>query len=64
MGLRLAEGIEPQALAQRLGVERIVDEAAVDHLAAHGLLERNGHRLRTTDAGRLLLDSILAEIAA
>jgi oxygen-independent coproporphyrinogen-3 oxidase len=64
MGLRLAEGIEPEALAQRLGVERIVDEAAVDHLAAHGLLERNGHRLRTTDAGRLLLDSILAEIAA
>jgi putative oxygen-independent coproporphyrinogen III oxidase len=64
MGLRLAEGIEPEALAQRLGVECIVDDAAVDHLVAHALLERNGHRLRTTDAGRLLLDSILAEIAA
>ena len=64
MGLRLAEGIEPAALAKRLGVERIVDDTAVDRLAAHGLLTRDGSRLRTTEAGRLLLDSILAEIAA
>ena len=64
MGLRLAEGISPAALAERLGVERIVDEAAVDRLVGHGLLARDGDRLRTTDAGRLLLDSILAEIAA
>jgi len=28
------------------------------------LLERDGPKLRTTMAGRLLLDSILAEIAA
>jgi oxygen-independent coproporphyrinogen-3 oxidase len=63
MGLRLAEGIEPQVLAERLGVEKLVDEAAVDRLSGHGLLERNGERLRTTSAGRLLLDSILAEIA-
>ena len=64
MGLRLAEGIEPAALAKRLGVERIVDDTAVDRLAAHGLLTRDESRLRTTEAGRLLLDSILAEIAA
>ncbi|QDP18874.1 radical SAM family heme chaperone HemW [Sphingomonas xanthus] len=64
MGLRLAEGIDPGALARRLGVERIVDDAAVDRLAGHGLLQREGTRLRTTPAGRLLLDSILAEIAA
>ncbi|MDQ3143757.1 MAG: radical SAM family heme chaperone HemW [Pseudomonadota bacterium] len=63
MGLRLTEGIDPAALADRLGVERLVDDAAVDRLAGHGLLERNGKRLRTTPAGRLLLDSILAEIA-
>jgi oxygen-independent coproporphyrinogen-3 oxidase len=64
MGLRLAEGIEPVALAERLGVERIVDDGAVAQLAGHGLLERDGTVIRTTQAGRLLLDSILAEIAA
>ncbi len=64
MGLRLAEGIEPAVLAQRLDVERIVDDAAVDRLVGHGLLERDGVTLRTSPAGRLLLDSILAEIAA
>ena len=64
MGLRLAEGIAPVALAERLGVERIVDQAAVDRIVVLGLLERDGERLRTTPAGRLLLDSILAEIAA
>ena len=64
MGLRLAEGIDPVALATRLGVSRLVDDGAVDRLAAHGLLTRDGAILRTTPAGRLLLDSILAEIAA
>ena len=64
MGLRLAEGIDPVALARRVGVERLVDEAAVDRIAGHGLLEREGERLRTTPAGRLLLDMILTEIAA
>ncbi|HTK58896.1 MAG TPA: radical SAM family heme chaperone HemW [Sphingomicrobium sp.] len=63
MGLRLDEGIDPTALANRLGIERLVDEAAADRLSKLGLLERKGARLRTTEAGRLLLDSILAEIA-
>jgi putative oxygen-independent coproporphyrinogen III oxidase len=62
MGLRLAEGIDPSALAQRLGVKHIVDEAAVDRLAALGLIERDVAVIRTTAAGKLLLDSILAEI--
>ena len=64
MGLRLAEGIEPEALAERLNVDRIVDDAAVDRLVVHGLLERDKMTLSTTPRGRLLLDSILAEIAA
>jgi putative oxygen-independent coproporphyrinogen III oxidase len=63
MGLRLAEGIDPAGLATRIGVDRIVDDRAVDRLAGHGLVERDGNMLRTTAAGRLLLDSILAEIA-
>ncbi|HVF37092.1 MAG TPA: radical SAM family heme chaperone HemW [Sphingomicrobium sp.] len=64
MGLRLAEGIEPEALAERLGVRQIVDDQGVERLVGHGLLELDGARIRTTRAGRLLLDSILVEIAA
>jgi len=63
MGLRLAEGIEPGPLARRLGAATIVDQRAVDRLADLGLLECDDARIRTTEAGRLLLDSILAEIA-
>ena len=64
MGLRLAEGIAPASLARRTGVQRLVDEEATDRLIGHGLMSRDGPILRTTDSGRLLLDSILAEIAA
>ena len=64
MGLRLAEGIDTDELAERLGVDRIVEEAAVERLQALGLVERRGPRLAVTPPGRLLLDSILAEIAA
>ena len=63
MGLRLAEGIEPELLSIRFGGQAIVAETAVSRMVGHGLLERDGSRLRTTPAGRLLLDSILAEIA-
>jgi oxygen-independent coproporphyrinogen-3 oxidase len=64
MGLRLVEGIDPVALAARLGVERLVDPVAVKRMIGHGLLASDGPILRTTAAGRLLLDSILVEIAA
>lgn len=64
MGLRLAEGIEPAALSARLNGHALVDERSVDRMIGHGLLERDGPRIRTSPAGRLLLDSILAEIAA
>ena len=64
MGLRLAEGIDTEALADRLQVDRLVDEPAVLRLAGLGLLERQGTRLAVTPNGRLLLDSILCEIAA
>ena len=63
MGLRLAEGIDFPALGQRFA-RPLVDQAAVDRLVGHGLLVRDGTRLATSEAGRLLLDSILAEIAA
>ena len=64
MGLRLAEGIDTASLAERLGVETLVDERAAGRLEDHGLVERRAGRLAVTASGRLLLDSILAEIAA
>jgi putative oxygen-independent coproporphyrinogen III oxidase len=63
MALRLSEGINPQAMEQRFG-KAVVDDAAVSRLISSGHLERDGDRIRTTPAGRLLLDRVLAEIAA
>jgi oxygen-independent coproporphyrinogen-3 oxidase len=42
----------------------VIDDAAVSRLVASGHLEREGDRIRTSPAGRLLLDRVLAEIAA
>ena len=63
MGLRLAEGIDVSALEERLGMP-LIDQRATDQLVASGHLEWEGDRLRTTPAGRLLLDHLLGEIAA
>jgi len=63
MGLRLREGINPSALQQRFDVP-VVDWPAVERYSNAGLLERNDDRIRTTSKGRLVLDSLLAAIAA
>jgi putative oxygen-independent coproporphyrinogen III oxidase len=63
MGLRLAEGIDIAALEKRLGAQ-LVDPRATARLVASGHLIWEGERLRTSPAGRLLLDHILGEIAA
>jgi oxygen-independent coproporphyrinogen-3 oxidase len=63
MGLRLAEGIDPQAIARRFGLARLLDEQAVDRLVGSGHLAWSGERLHTTPAGRLLLDTILGLVA-
>jgi oxygen-independent coproporphyrinogen-3 oxidase len=63
MGLRLAEGLDPEAIARRFGLKRLLDEGAVLRLIDSGHLERSGKILRTTSPGRLLLDTILGLIA-
>ncbi len=63
MGLRLAEGIDPDAIAARFGLKSIVDEAKVNRLVSSGHLMREGSRIALTSSGRLLLDAILGEIA-
>jgi putative oxygen-independent coproporphyrinogen III oxidase len=63
MGLRLAEGIDAAALESRFGIA-LVNWPRVDRLVASGHLTRTGPRIAPTPAGRLLLDRILAEVAA
>ena len=60
MGLRLSDGIDA---GPRFG-RALVDDDAVARMVGHGLMWRQGTRIGTTDRGRLLLDSILVEIAA
>ncbi len=57
MGLRLAEGVD----LGRIGVE-YVDLPAVERLAGHGLIVREGDRLRVTAAGMPVLEGILREV--
>jgi putative oxygen-independent coproporphyrinogen III oxidase len=64
MGLRLSEGIDPDAIANRFGLASIVDWTKVEQLVTSGHLTRAGRRIALTDAGRLLLDYILAEVSA
>jgi oxygen-independent coproporphyrinogen-3 oxidase len=63
MGLRLAEGIDADALAARFGFGSIVDWGRVDRLVGSGHLQRDGAHIAVTPKGRLLLDTILGEIA-
>jgi putative oxygen-independent coproporphyrinogen III oxidase len=63
MGLRLMEGIDARAIANRLGRSAIVDWDRIDRLTASGHLTRDGTHFALTARGRLLLDHILGEIA-
>ncbi|NIJ32610.1 radical SAM family heme chaperone HemW [Sphingomonas oligoaromativorans] len=64
MGLRLDDGLDLAAVSAATGVaiDAMVDAAAIDRLAGHGLLAREGDRLTVREPGMLLLDGILAEI--
>jgi oxygen-independent coproporphyrinogen-3 oxidase len=64
MGLRLREGVDAGAIAERFGLVSVVDWARVDRLADSGHLRRDGTRIALTAGGRLLLDHILGQVAA
>lgn len=59
MGLRLTEGVARDRLPAEL-----LDEAAIERLTAHGLIRPDPDRLIATPGGRLVLNSLLAEIVA
>lgn len=64
MGLRLTEGVDLARVEARSGLRReaFVDGGAVARLERQGVVRAGGERLRVTDAGILLLDSILSEV--
>lgn len=64
MGLRLTEGVDLAHVAAMSGLARgeFLDVGAVDRLVGQGLVIAEGDRLGVTDAGILLLDSVLAAV--
>ncbi|WP_196053610.1 radical SAM family heme chaperone HemW [Paracoccus lichenicola] len=62
MCLRLSEGLDEARYARLSGAP--LDEGAITRLAELGMVERQNGRLRTTRAGRPLLNAILRELAA
>jgi oxygen-independent coproporphyrinogen-3 oxidase len=64
MGLRLDEGIDLGAMAQRFRFPpaALVDQAKVAFYAQQGLLWQNDDRLGVTQSGMPLLDGLLAEL--
>jgi len=62
MGLRLAEGIDVKRLKAIDG--RKLDDVRLQQLEAQGLVKQTPGRLRATDAGRLVLDRLIVELAA
>ena len=62
MALRLAEGLDLARLEALSG--RALDAKTLDVLEGGGLLARNGQRLAATQAGRLVLERLILELAA
>ena len=62
MGLRLGEGIDPERFAALAGCELAPERIA--QLVALGLIEAQGGRLRATPEGFLVLDAVVADLAA
>ena len=61
MNLRLAEGLDLAAYRARWGIAP--DARRMQSLIDDGLLVRDGDRLAATPRGRLLLNSVIAELA-
>ncbi len=64
MGLRLTDGIDKTLFADRIGtpLASVIDGDALADLVALGFLEDSPRRLRTTDEGRLLLNSLTGRL--
>ncbi|MGH6814421.1 MAG: radical SAM family heme chaperone HemW, partial [Hyphomicrobiaceae bacterium] len=61
MGLRLVEGLDLTRLAALSGLQPAPQ--TIDRLAAQGLLERSGNRIRAIGRGRFLLNTLILDLA-
>ena len=64
MGLRLREGVDPIALADRFGRDRLFDDSKLALHIGNGLIARTGGRVAVTARGMPLLDALLADIVS
>lgn len=66
MGLRLAEGVDPDHISTITGIGRnaLFDTAAITRMERLGLMRTTPNRITVTQKGMLLLDAILAEVVA
>jgi len=66
MGLRLAEGVDLAALAQRFGTmpDALIDAGRADFYADLGFVTRAGDHLTITPQGMPLLDALLGELVS
>jgi oxygen-independent coproporphyrinogen-3 oxidase len=62
MNLRLTEGLDVARYKARWNIA--LDETRIDSLVEDGLLERSGTVVRATANGRLVLNSVIAALAA
>ncbi|MBM4114168.1 MAG: hypothetical protein FJ253_12495, partial [Phycisphaerae bacterium] len=63
LGLRRIEGLERAEVERLLGMgDRAKRRDAIDRAHRNGLLEWSGDRLHFTPRGRLVADSVLAEL--
>ncbi|WP_137700956.1 radical SAM family heme chaperone HemW [Marimonas lutisalis] len=62
MGLRLTEGLDMRRF-ERLAGEPL-DRRALAHLEDIGMIARDGHRMRVTNAGRMVLNAVITEFLA
>ena len=60
MGLRITEGVDIARIETLAGTS--IDAAALSHLTELDLLNQSATHLRTTPRGRLLLNSVIAEL--
>ncbi len=66
MGLRLREGVDTAAMAQRFSIDSndLLDWNAVDNLCKLGFVQKESERVIVTPKGMPLLDAILPQIVA
>ncbi len=66
MGLRLGEGVDLEALAEKTGlaITAMIDDAGVQSLCGLGLVEREANHIAVQPKGMPLLDALLPKIVA